>query len=232
MFYVVQTGNGEASEQLRATEAHHRAWAARHGCEYIAHYGNPAEGDGRTGHWGKVWWLREIARTCADGTKVMVMDTDVLVCRPDVSPKTALQDGFDFAACAVAWRLNPHRWTYNSGVMVWRITEKTRAILDEVWAFHDSETYQSRVYKFYDELAINWVLTHGEMPFGTREPATLPTRVPVQDLAPEWNCWKWHHLESCRDPFIKAWHMTEKQTATRRVKAELERLKVNGIAGG
>lgn len=78
----------------------------------------------RTPPWDKIHFLNAAMQAAADGDAIVVLDCDVL-------GKFAID--FDAALHRVEFAAVRNRWNfYNSGVTVWRVNNKTRAIVSEI----------------------------------------------------------------------------------------------------
>lgn len=210
MFTVLQNAIGEEIHEpmLRLTEAHHRAWARRHGYVYESYFGREFD-DADHVYWEKeklaLRWMRNTAR----GARLVFLDPDALVLRPWHSPSEMLPA---WANLGLSWVKDLHR--INFGVFALANDPAVEAFFQKVL---DLKTYEGRPSSF-DEGRIMYELGVGDGP-----PPAEPFEkdgLRIHWLGPEWN--RYAHNRSNEPTIIRAWHGGDKVQATAEMQAELE----------
>ena len=121
------TATGPHVELQRLAAAHH---AGLFPDVLQLHYTEPPPAPFKR-HWTKVWHLKRLFDTSLDGEQIAYFDCDVLAVQ-SFNLAGVLPDDKDFAAVRNAWG------QYNTGVMFWRVNERSRRVVDLVLKTHQS----------------------------------------------------------------------------------------------
>lgn len=117
---------GERYEYLQQLTGIHHAKLFPH-CRHEHYQGRPKDFPvSWSATWLKVYWLRRLLASAPIGEQILYLDTDVLI-RRAFELEAVIPDGYDFAAVRNVFDY------YNAGVMFFRVTEKTRAFIEQVW---------------------------------------------------------------------------------------------------
>lgn len=151
------------------------AFGERHGWDVVL----STEEDlcqGRPAPWGKIPLIRQLLD---DYDLVWWIDADAIIvdASKDVRDELAEDKDLFLVEHLFEW---PHQHAANTGVMIWRSTDWSRALLDETWAM-EKYTYHYA----WENVALIELLGYSVWPFFHREPTKWMER--VQLLGVEWN---------------------------------------------
>jgi hypothetical protein len=151
------------------------AFGERHGWDVVL----STEEDlcqGRPAPWGKIPLIKQLLD---EYELVWWIDADAIIVDTTKDIRDELDDDKDLFLVEhlFAW---PHQHAANTGMMVWRSTDWSRALLDETWAM-EKYTYHYA----WENVALIELLGYSIWPFFHREPTKWMERVKL--LGVEWN---------------------------------------------
>jgi hypothetical protein len=151
------------------------AFGERHGWDVVL----STEEDlcqGRPAPWGKIPLIKQLLD---EYELVWWIDADAIIVDASKDVRDELADDKDLFLVEHLFEW-PHQHAANTGVMIWRSTDWSRALLDETWAM-EKFTYHYA----WENVALIELLGYSIWPFFHREPTKWMER--VQLLGVEWN---------------------------------------------
>jgi len=151
------------------------AFGERHGWDVVL----STEEDlcqGRPAPWGKIPLIRQLLD---EYDLVWWIDADAIIVDTSKDVRDELVEGKDLFLVEHLFEW-PHQHAANTGVMIWRSTDWSRALLDETWAM-EKYTYHYA----WENVALIELLGYSIWPFFHIEPTKWMER--VQFLGVEWN---------------------------------------------
>ena len=132
--------------------------------------------EGRPASWGKLPLIRELLDQY---DLVWWVDSDALIVDASVDLREELVDGKDLYLVEHLFPA-PHDFAASAGVMLWRSSDWSKALVDALWA---SESYVH--HRVWENAALLELLGYGIEQF--HHPAPTPLMARVQLLSPDWN---------------------------------------------
>ena len=151
------------------------AYGERHGWDVVISTEEELA-EGRPASWGKLPLIRELLD---EYDLVWWVDSDALIVDASVDLRDELVDGKDLYLVEHLFPA-PHDFAASAGVMLWRSSDWSKALVDELWA---SEAYVH--HRVWENAALLELLGYGIEQF--HHPAPTPLMARVQLLSPDWN---------------------------------------------
>jgi hypothetical protein len=151
------------------------AYGERHGWDVVISTEEELA-EGRPASWGKLPLIRELLDQY---DLVWWVDSDALIVDASVDLREELVDGKDLYLVEHLFPA-PHDFAASAGVMLWRSSDWSKALVDALWA---SEAYVH--HRVWENAALLELLGYGIERF--HHPAPTPLMARVQLLSPDWN---------------------------------------------
>jgi hypothetical protein len=177
---LIQSACGVHARMLDLTGSWHQAYATRHGHTLWSLRGTLQTE--RPPHWDKILLIQRALQLGFD--RVIWLDADTLIVKPEVDLRTALPDGPPIGMCRHPTPFGEQPWHYNSGVMFIRNTPLAREFFGRVWATGPNDS------PWQEQVGIN------------RLSQEFPEAVQV--LPDRWN--RTLSVTEAEDPVLMAWH--------------------------
>ena len=214
-FFVQHDSSPELHNCLRIGAGWHRAYAQRHGLEYIEDYSKCDSFPYSKNSEGQVWFFK-LLRTLSDDALVFYADADVLIVKPEIDVLSILPTDIEIMMLG-----GKYTWL-NSGVVLMRNTSNLRC-----WFDYLLQTGP------VDKKEISSYIDHRFIPEFQRMGAGADKILPQVAFAHFDDRYNWfpkygkgirtvHWAE--QDAVIKAWHGMESGPRAQIMRAELAKL--------